>query len=114
MDNEILEIAERIRNTVDCEKIYLFGSYSWGTPHEGSDFDFYVIIPDDSALRPIEVMQKIYRNLRGINRTMPVDILAARASRFEEMSKLPTMERKIAREGIVVYERIVQADRLEG
>ncbi len=104
-NSEIRAIAETIRKTVDCEKIYLFGSYAYGQPHKDSDLDFYVVLPDDSILRPIEAMRIIHQNLSGVDRTLPVDIMAARRTRFEEMSTLPTMERKIAREGVVLYER---------
>ncbi|RJE46633.1 MULTISPECIES: nucleotidyltransferase domain-containing protein [unclassified Dehalobacter] len=105
MDAEIMAIAETIMNTVDCEKIYLFGSFAYGEPHKDSDLDFYVVLPDDSNLRPIEAMRKIHRNLGNVKRKMPVDVLAARSSRFAEMSVLPTMERRIAREGVVLYEQ---------
>ena len=38
---EIDLIVGSIRKTVDCERIYLFGSYAYGEPAEGSDLDFY-------------------------------------------------------------------------
>jgi len=104
MQKEIDAITEVIKETVDCEKIYLFGSYAYGEPNKDSDLDFYVVIPDD-AERPIEVMQKIQVNLGKINSDMPVDILAGRASRFAELSVLPSMQRKIVREGVLLYER---------
>jgi predicted nucleotidyltransferase len=103
-ENEIRAITEVIKETVDCEKIYLFGSYAYGEPHKDSDLDFYVVIPD-GADRPIEIMQRIYVNLGRRKMYTPVDIMAGRASRFAEMSVLPTMERKIVREGVVLYER---------
>jgi predicted nucleotidyltransferase len=103
-ENEIMAIAEIIKKTVDCEKIYLFGSYAYGEPHKDSDLDFYVVVPDD-ADRPIEVMHRINANLGMLGQTMPVDVIAARSSRFADMSVLPTMERKIVREGVLLYEQ---------
>ena len=103
MDNEINAITEMIKETVVCEKIYLFGSYAYGNPNVNSDLDYYVVIPDD-ADRPIEVMHKIRANLYNVTRAAPIDIIAARSSRFTEMCALPTMERQIAREGILLYE----------
>jgi predicted nucleotidyltransferase len=102
--NEIMAITEVIKDTVDCEKIYLFGSYAYGEPHENSDLDFYVVIPDD-ADRPIEVMHKIRMNLGVLGQTMPIDIIAARSSRFADLSILPSMERQIIREGVLLYEQ---------
>jgi predicted nucleotidyltransferase len=103
-ESEILAITEAIKKTVDCEKIYLFGSYAYGEPHKDSDLDFYVVIPDD-ADRPIEVMRKIRANLSEVKSVTPVDILPVRSSRFADMSTLPTMERKIVREGVLLYEQ---------
>ena len=103
-ENEIKAITEVIKETVDCEKIYLFGSYAYGEPNEDSDLDFYVVIPDD-ADRPIEVMQKIQVKLGRTKMNTAVDILAGRAGKFSKKSELPTMERQIAREGIILYER---------
>ena len=105
MENEIRAIAEKIRDTVDCEKIYLFGSYAYGEPHQDSDLDFYVVLSSDSSLRPIKAMRIIRRSLNDVKRTMPVDVIAARSSRFAEMSTLPTMERRIVKDGILLYER---------
>jgi len=101
---EIEAITEMIKNTVECEKIYLFGSYAYGEPGKYSDLDFYVVIPDD-ADRPIEVMHKIRANLLSIGHSLPVDIIATHSSRFANMSALPTMERKIVREGVLLYEQ---------
>ncbi|MDR1299412.1 MAG: nucleotidyltransferase domain-containing protein [Oscillospiraceae bacterium] len=99
-----MAITEAIKETVDCEKIYLFGSYANGEPYEGSDFDFYVVLPDDSG-QPLEALQKIYCSIGQMERMTPVDILANHASRFEARMDMPTMERQVVREGIVLYER---------
>ncbi len=37
---KIKAIADRIAREYRPEKIYLFGSYAWGEPHEDSDLDF--------------------------------------------------------------------------
>ena len=103
-ENEIKAITEVIKETVDCEKIYLFGSYAYGEPDKDSDLDFYVVIPDD-ADRPIAVRQKIRENLGRIQKLSPIDIIATRSSRFADLSVLPSMERKIVREGVLLYER---------
>ena len=102
--DEIKAITEVIKETVDCEKIYLFGSYAYGDPHKNSDLDFYVVVPDD-ADRPIVVRQKIRENLGRIQKLSSIDIIATRSSRFADLSVLPSMERKIIREGVLLYER---------
>jgi predicted nucleotidyltransferase len=105
LPERIYEIKDRIRNAVETEKIILFGSYAYGTPREGSDYDFYVVLPDNSAVKPLIALQTIYRNLSNDRMIVPVDVLANYKTRFEERSKFLTIERKIASEGIVLYER---------
>jgi predicted nucleotidyltransferase len=106
INNEILTIKDNILSTVGetCEKIILFGSYAYGTPHKDSDYDFFVVLKDDSE-KPILALQKIYRSLAKRPMLTPVDVLANYKSRFEWRSTQPTIERRIASEGVILYER---------
>lgn len=101
-NQEVFNIAEAIKKAVQTEKIYLFGSHAYGNPNIDSDYDFYLVIPDGGA-RPIDVMQKAYRSL--VNTKVPVDIFADYSSRFRDRRELNTLERKIYREGVLLYER---------
>ncbi|MDR1323265.1 MAG: nucleotidyltransferase domain-containing protein [Candidatus Margulisbacteria bacterium] len=101
---DILNIKDKILASVNCQKIILFGSYAYGIPRADSDYDFFVVL-DDNTENPILAMQAIYRNLARNRMTIPIDILADYKTRFEEKSKLPTIERKIASEGVVLYDR---------
>jgi predicted nucleotidyltransferase len=106
ISDDIIAIKDNILNTVGetCEKIILFGSHAYGTPREGSDYDFFVVLKDDTE-KPILIIQKIYRSLAEKPMLTPVDVLANYKSRFEWRSTQPTIERRIANEGIVLYER---------
>ena len=101
-NQEVFDITEAIKQAVQTEKIYLFGSHAYGNPNEDSDYDFYLVIPDGGA-RPIDVMQKAYRSLLHVNRTTAVDILANYSSSFRNRRELNTLERKIYREGVLLY-----------
>ena len=105
ISDEINLIKDSILSTVGdgCERIYLFGSHAYGTPRKDSDYDFYVVLKDGME-NPILVLQKIYEYMCDTNYT-PVDVLANYKSRFEQRSTQPTIERTIAREGVVLYER---------
>ncbi|MCL2083392.1 MAG: nucleotidyltransferase domain-containing protein [Oscillospiraceae bacterium] len=103
MSDEIRTIQDKIVSAVPVEKLYLFGSYADGTPHEHSDYDFYVVIPD-GGLRPVEAVQGIFRAFRGMKRR-PMDILAGTVETFERRSKQITLERTIANEGVLLYEK---------
>ena len=106
INDEILVIKDSILKTVgdDCEKIILFGSHAYGTPGEGSDYDVFVVLKDGSE-KPILVIQNIYEKLAQNPNYKTVDILANYKSRFEARSKLPAIERIIAKKGIVLYDR---------
>ena len=105
INEDIITIKDNILNTVgdDCEKIILFGSYAYGEPQKNSDYDFYVILKDGTE-KPILVLQKIYCNLCD-TKHIPVDILANYKTRFEWRSIQPTIERRVANDGVVLYER---------
>jgi len=103
MNSEITTLTDIIVNSVPVEKLYLFGSHATGKPNEDSDYDFYVVIPNDS-LRPVEAVQSIYRSFRGMKRK-PIDILAGTVETFERRSKQITLERTIADEGVLLYEK---------
>jgi len=105
INNEIIAIKDNILSTVGdgCEKIFLFGSYAYGTPHKESDYDFYVVLKDGME-NPILVLQKIYEYMCDTN-YIPVDVLANYKSRFEQRSAQPTIERTITQKGVLLYER---------
>jgi predicted nucleotidyltransferase len=46
VNDEILAIKDSILRIMgeNCEKIILFGSYAYGVPKEGSDYDVFVIL----------------------------------------------------------------------
>ena len=104
INQEILNIIEAIKQAVPAERIYLFGSHAYGIPTEHSDYDFFMVIPDD-GVKPLEAMKKARRSLRAMNRKISVDILANYSSEFEKFAKFATLERKIKREGVVLYEK---------
>ena len=101
--DEIRMIQDIIIGAVPVVKLYLFGSYANGVPNEDSDYDFYVVIPNE-GLRPVEAVQSIYRSFRGMKRK-PMDILAGTVETFERRSKQITLERTIANEGVLLYEK---------
>jgi len=103
INEEIEEIRDIIINTIPLEKLYLFGSYAYGTPTEDSDYDFYAVIPNDS-MRPTDAIYEIHKATGRIRRK-PMDVLAGTTEIFERRSKLLTMERTIAEKGVVLYDK---------
>lgn len=103
MTRELEMIKDAIVKTVPVKKIYLFGSYARGTQTDYSDYDIYLVLHDNS-MRPVEAIQKAYRSIRGVNRKS-IDILANSNSCFNERKNLPTIERRVFQEGVVLYEK---------
>jgi len=99
---ELDEIKELIINAIPVEQIYLFGSYAYGVPHEYSDLDLYVVLKDDTETRELDAVVKILGVIRKV-KTKPIDIIANKKSKYLRLVTGPTMERKIAREGIKIY-----------
>lgn len=97
---ELKMITDMVCSVVDTEKIYLFGSFAYGTPKADSDFDIYVLLADENE-RPLKAMQKINMALARMD-IRSVDILADTSSRFYEKCKGPTLERTIASKGVQV------------
>jgi len=99
---EIDKLKELIINAIPVEQIYLFGSYAYGTPHKDSDLDLYVVLKDEVEMREIDASIEIMNAISDV-KTMPVDIISTKKSRYLWLKNGPTMERKIAREGILLY-----------
>jgi len=98
---EIEFIKESVLMAVPAEKIYLFGSYAYGTPDENSDLDIYVVVPDiDIDLA--DTSARIRKNMRH-RRTIPMDLLIGKESVFNRRKQGPTLEREIAQKGVVLY-----------
>jgi len=90
---------------VHAVESYLFGSYVYGTPNSDSDFDFFLVIPD-IGIKPLEAIRQARLALIPLNWKTSVDILADYRNRFDQRSKLNTLERKIVDEGALLYERL--------
>jgi predicted nucleotidyltransferase len=102
LQSEIDTLKEIILRTVPVEQIWLFGSYAYGTPHKDSDLDLYVVLKDDIEMRELDAEVKILGAI-GRVKTIPVDIIANKKSKYFRLATGPTMERKISREGIKIY-----------
>jgi predicted nucleotidyltransferase len=99
---ELDMLRDIIVKTVPVEQILLFGSYAYGKPHKDSDLDLYVVLKDEAEMRDIDAGLKI-RFAIDRKKSMPVDIVVHKQSKYNERKAEPTIERKIAREGILIY-----------
>ena len=94
-------ICRVIRETVETEKIYLFGSYAYGTPDKDSDFDIYVVMPDH-AVDLAGLTAGAYKAIRNVKKR-PVDIVLGTLSRFNARKQFPSIEQEVDSKGVVLY-----------
>ncbi|MCL2222822.1 MAG: nucleotidyltransferase domain-containing protein [Oscillospiraceae bacterium] len=101
INDEIAEIQALIADSVPVLQIYIFGSYADGTHDSDSDYDFYVVIPDDS-MRPLDATRKISMALRSV-RKRPIDVLAGSESRFNKFKNIYSIEKEVLDKGVKLY-----------
>lgn len=84
-----------------ADKIYLFGSYAYGTPNENSDIDLCILT--DENKRKIEISRAVRENFGTLK--YPIDILIYRTDEFNErVHNNYIMESKIFKDGVQIYE----------
>ncbi|MCL1974992.1 MAG: nucleotidyltransferase domain-containing protein [Firmicutes bacterium] len=99
--HELDIIKNGILETVQAEAIYLFGSYAYGNPHEDSDLDIYVVVPD-MDIDLVNLRGEIRKNLWE-KKTMPLDLLVGKSSVFNRRKQGLTLENIIAQNGVMLY-----------
>ena len=98
----ITDIARRIAESLNPEKIILFGSYAWGKPDKDSDLDLFVIM--ESTERPIKRSASIRRILK--DRYVPMDLLVRTPEELKHRIDIgDPFIKKILRDGQVIYAR---------
>ena len=98
---EIEEIQSLILASVPALQIYLFGSHAKGTQQADSDYDLYVVIPDDS-IRPLDATRKISMALRSA-RKRPIDVLVGSESKFNKFKDVYSIEKEVLNTGVKLY-----------
>jgi len=96
------EAVQRIVETLNPEKIILFGSYAEGTPSEDSDVDLLVIMETDASSK--DRSWAVSRLL--LPRPFPVDILVKTPQEIDRaLQKGDFFIKDVISRGKVLYER---------
>lgn len=96
----IRRFARQVAERFQPDKIILFGSYAYGTPHEDSDVDILVVMP---ARNELDQAFKIHSTLLP---PFPLDILVRTPKNLEwRLREGDWFLREIVGKGKVLYER---------
>ena len=101
MSRELEILLGIIRSHASVRSIILFGSTATGSRTGDSDIDLLVLVDDAEEQGAISSSQ-IWRDSFG-KISFPLDVIVETVKDFEERKLFPTLERKIAREGKVLY-----------
>lgn len=102
IDDALLEeVVRRLREGLDPEAIYLYGSHAYGTPHRDSDVDLLVVVPeaDEPTYERSRRAHALLRDLR-----VPVEIRVVTRDEFEEYGQwISSVERVVQEKGVPLY-----------
>jgi len=88
LDEGLLKTAtQRLVAEFQPEQVWLYGSHAWGIPHDDSDVDLLVVVPDSDET-PIRRSQRAHRCLRGLR--MPKDVLVETRQEIDRVKKFKT------------------------
>ncbi len=104
LDPQLLnEVVRRIADTIRPEKIWLYGSHAYGTPHVDSDVDLLVLVEQSDAPSYIRA-REAYGVLKGL--FFPAEIRVVTREEFaRHLDWVVSVEREAMKKGRVVYER---------
>ncbi len=101
------EMTRRLVAEFQPCQIYLFGSHAWGEPHEDSDVDLLVIVPDSAESR-LERGLRARQCLRDL--PIPKDILVKTQSEVNRFSRVyASLECEILERGVKLYDGLSAA-----
>lgn len=102
LDEQVLEeVVRRLREGFSPDAIYLYGSHAYGSPHEDSDVDLLVVVPESDE-PSYERARQAHRLLRGMH--IPAEIRVVTREEFEEYGGwISSVERVVQEKGVPLY-----------
>ena len=98
---EIKKIVNKIKNYYHPEKVILFGSHAYGTPHIDSDIDLAIIKNTKKRFQQRNVEARLLLS----ESAFPIDILVFTPAEFSINQDKNPLIQEIATKGIVMYEK---------
>lgn len=101
MVHELDRLLACIASESAVHSVILFGSTARGTRQAQSDVDLLVLVNSGTVVDTgiaARIREAAYQHV-----SFPIDLIVETLMDFQSRSSLPTLERKIAREGKVLY-----------
>ena len=99
----IQQIADRIADRFNPEKIILFGSYARGQAHHHSDLDLLIVT---KTLAPRGQRSAPIVKMLAQDYAEPIDVVVRSAQALKEWEQVPgSFAHQVLTEGIVLYDR---------
>jgi predicted nucleotidyltransferase len=96
----IRRFASQVAERFDPDKIILFGSYAYGTPHDDSDVDILVVMPARNQL------DQAYRIRRTVSAPFPMDLIVRTPKKLRErLAEGESFLTEVVAKGKVLYEK---------
>ena len=99
----IQQIADRIADRFNPEKIILFGSYARGEAHHHSDLDLLIVM---ETLAPRGQRSAPIIKMLAQDYAEPIDVVVRSAQALKDWQQVPgSFAHQVLTEGIVLYDR---------
>ena len=90
------------------EKVILFGSYAYGTPHQDSDIDLYVVTNDNYMPQNFDekmlLKLKVSRAIKDLQKTIPIDVITHTKKMHKKFIEInSSFSREILQNGVKIY-----------
>ena len=104
----IQQLTEKL-SELNPYMVLLFGSYAYGTPHEDSDIDIFVVLNEHKMPTTFKEKQALYLKvspyIHTITEKIPVDLLVFTIPMYEKFKIINSnFSKEILNKGKILYE----------
>ena len=101
------EILKRLE-PLNLNQVILFGSYAYGTPHQDSDIDLYVVTNDEYIPQNFDekmnLKLSVSRAIKDLQKTIPIDVITHTKKMHEKFIEInSSFSREIFQNGVKLH-----------
>jgi uncharacterized protein len=102
LSQEMLDqVTHELVEALHPEQIVLFGSHAWGSPHQDSDLDLFIVMSGETEIT-MELKVKVHAALSEMG--FPKDIVLSNHSNVQRMeSAKASLTHEVLNKGKVIY-----------